>query len=112
MLKLYDFLADKNMVATTPMLKEPQKEYVDLIDVIETVLDHEFMVSSTYEKAGEQALLEPCHQTYQLLQWFIHEQVEEESLYQTIVDKANILMKGGVTGLAIYELDELLGDLA
>jgi ferritin len=112
MLKHYDFLADKNMLAITPMLKEPQKEYIDLNDVLDTALEHEFFVSDTYEKAGEKALLEPCHQTYQHLQWYIHEQVEEESLFQTIVDKANILSKGGITGLALIELDEMLEDLA
>jgi ferritin len=112
MLKHYDFLADKNMLALTPMLKEPQSEYVDLLDIIDSAVEHEFQVSYTYEKSGEQALLEPCHQTYQHLQWYIHEQVEEESLYQTIKDKANILMKGGMTGLALFELDEMLGDLA
>ncbi len=112
MLKHYDFLADKNMLAVTPMLKEPQKEYVDLNDVIDTALEHEFMISATYEKAGEQALLEPCHQTYQHLQWYMREQVEEESLFQNIVDKASILSKGGITGLALIELDNMLEDLA
>lgn len=112
MLKHYEFLADKNMLAVTPMLKEPQKEYVDLSDVLETALDHEFMISYTYEKATEQALLEPCHQTHQHLQWYVHEQVEEESLFQTIVDKMNILGKGGMTGPALIELDDMLEDLA
>lgn len=112
MLKHYDFLADKNMLAVTPMLKEPQKEFVDLLDVLETALDHEFMISTTYEKSAEQALLEPCHQTYQHLQWYVHEQVEEESLFQTIIDKSKILAKGGITGLALIELDEMLEDLS
>ena len=40
MLKLYDFLADKNIVATTPMLKQPKKDYMDLVDVVETALEH------------------------------------------------------------------------
>jgi ferritin len=111
MLKLYEFLADKNMVAETPMLKAPQKEYVDLVDVVETALEHEFMVTMSYEKACEVAMNLPCHQTFQLLQWFVHEQVEEESLFQTIVDKAHILAKGGMNGLSYIELDGILEDL-
>lgn len=111
MLRHYDFLADKNMLAITPTLKEPPRKYTDLIDIIDTSLEHEFSVTSAYEQAGEKALIEPCHQTYQHLQWYIHEQVEEETLFQTIKDKANILSIGGLVGLALYELDEMLGDL-
>lgn len=112
MLKLYDFLADKNLVAYTPTLTAPQKDYIEIQDVIDTALEHEFYVTSTYEKACELALAEPNHQTYVIMQDLVREQVEEESLFQTIKDKYDILMKGGITGTALNEFDEILGDLA
>lgn len=112
MLKLYDFMADKNVVPTTPALQAPEKEYVDLYDVIQTALEHEFMVTSTYERACELALAEPSHQVFELTQWYIHEQVEEEALFQTICDKYNLLKKYGINGAAILEFDDMLGDLA
>lgn len=112
MLKHYDYFSDKNIIPTTPTIQSPQKDYMDLYDVIETALEHEYMISKTYELAGEQVMLEPCHQTYQHLQFFIKEQVEEESLFQTICDKYKILSKGGSIGLAEYMLDEYLGELA
>lgn len=112
MLKLYDFMADKNVVATTPPISAPIKEYTDLYDVIESAKEHEFYITSTYEKACELALAEPCHQVFQLLQWYIKEQVEEESVFQTICDKYNLLTKYGITGAAILEFDDMLEDLA
>lgn len=112
MIKLYDFLSDKNIVATTPAIPAPDKDYVDLGDVIQTALEHEFVITSSYEKDCELSLAEPCHQTFELLQWFIHEQVEEEALFQTIVDKYNLIKKYGITGAAILEFDDYLGSLA
>lgn len=111
MLKLYDFLADKNIVATTPTLEAPRKDYADLFDVLDTALQHEFSVTYSYEVDAQRALNEPCHQTYQLMQWFIKEQVEEEALYQTIIDRYNILTRGGVSGVGLLEFDEYLGEL-
>ena len=111
MLKLYDFLADKNLIAVTPALEAPQKDYVELIDTLEAALTHEYYVTDSYEKACEQACMEPSHQVFEFLQWFIHEQVEEESLFRTLIDKYNILEKGGITGLALIEFDGILEDL-
>ena len=112
MLKLYDFMADKNIVPITPAIPAPDKDYVDLYDVIETALTHEFDITAGYEKDCELALAEPCHQTFELFQWFIKEQVEEEALFQTICDKYNIIKKYGITGAAILEFDDMLADLA
>lgn len=112
MLKLYDFMADRNVVAITPALEMPQKNYIDLIDVIDTAMEHEYMVTGTYEQACEEALCESSHICYSLFQHFIKEQIEEESLFQTILDKYEYMKKYGITGSSIMEFDEMLGDLA
>jgi ferritin len=111
MIKLYDYMADKNVIPTTPTIEAPKKEYADLYDVIESALQHEFDVTYSYEVDAQRLLEIPCHQTFQLFQWFIKEQVEEESLYQTIVDRYMILMKGGITGTGLLEFDEYLEEL-
>jgi ferritin len=112
MLKLYDFMIDKNVVTTTPTIPAPEQKYVELYDVIEAALEHEYTVTAAYEKACELALAEPCHQCYQLFQWFVKEQVEEEAVFKTICDKYNFIKKYGITGAAILEFDNMLGDLA
>lgn len=112
MLKLYEFLADKNIVPITPeLVAPPQQTFIDLIEILDLSVEREFETTSLYEDACQRALKLPCHQSYTLFQWFIKEQIEEESLFQTLVDKATILMKGGLTGLALIELDDMLGDL-
>lgn len=111
MLRLYDFLADKNIMAITPLIESPQTEYKDIMDILCTALDHEFFVTSFYEDAATKAIDLPCNQSYQLFQFFIKEQIEEEALFQSIYDKALILSTGGLTGTALMELDEILDEL-
>jgi ferritin len=112
MMKLYDFMSDKNCIAVTPMLKQPDTEYTDLLDILETALKHEYEVTAGYERDCEVALSEPSHQVFELFQWFIREQVEEEALYRTILDKYLILAQGGITGVGLMQMDEILGELA
>ena len=112
MLKLYEYFSDKNVVPTTPPIPAPMRDYTDINDVIETAVEHEFMITASYERACELALSVPCHQSFQLFQWFIKEQIEEEAVFTTIVDRYKLLTKYGITGAGILEFDEWLGDLA
>ena len=43
--------------------------------------------------------------TYSFLQWFVNEQVEEETLFQTILQKFEIL---GRDKLAVYQINQSL----
>lgn len=112
MLKMYAFILDRNKLAITPALEMPAKEYIDLYDVVETAKEHEFTVTESYQKLSELALAKGDHLVYDLAQWYLHEQVEEESIFLTLCDRYNILSKGGMTGLAWIEFDEMLEELA
>ena len=46
--------------------------------------------------------------TYSFLQWFITEQIEEETLFQTILQKFDLL---GRDKLAVYQIDQSLGSV-
>jgi ferritin len=46
--------------------------------------------------------------TYSFLQWFVSEQIEEETLFQTILQKFDIL---GRDKLAVYQIDQSLGSI-
>ena len=43
--------------------------------------------------------------TYSFLQWFISEQIEEETLFQTILQKFDLL---GRDKIAVYQIDQSL----
>lgn len=111
MMKLYSYLLDKNKLAITPALEMPTSEYIDLYDIVESAKEHEFSVTDSYQKLAELCIAEGDHMTYDLVQWYLHEQLEEEAIFLTLCDRYNILAKGGMTGLAWIEFDEMLGDL-
>ena len=46
--------------------------------------------------------------TYSFLQWFVSEQTEEETLFQTILQKFEIL---GRDKLAVYQIDQSLASI-
>jgi ferritin len=46
--------------------------------------------------------------TYSLLQWFISEQIEEETLFHTVLQKFDLL---GRDKLAVYQIDQSLASV-
>jgi ferritin len=46
--------------------------------------------------------------TYSFLQWFVSEQIEEETLFETILQKFEII---GRDKLAIYQIDQSLASI-
>jgi ferritin len=51
---------------------------------------------------------EKDYSTYSFLQWFVTEQIEEETLFQTILQKFDLL---GGDKLAIYQIDQALSSI-
>jgi ferritin len=46
------------------------------------------------------------HATYNMLQWYVTEQVEEEATLNTIIDKIKLV---GDNGYGLYAIDQELG---
>ena len=47
--------------------------------------------------------------TFNFLQWFVAEQLEEESLVRTILDKIKVI---GLDGKGLYFIDQEIGKIA
>jgi ferritin len=111
MKKLYQFLLDRDFLPVTPTIPQPKNDYKDILEVIETAYKHEIDISNSYHTTAALALKENCYTTFAFVQWFILEQIEEEAKFNTLIDKYNILMKSGITGIALMEFDEILGEI-
>jgi ferritin len=90
-------------------LEMPDNEYKSLLDVFQQVLEHEELVTSEINKLYEIALTEKDYTTGQFLQWYIEEQIEEESLVHSILDKINLT--GGDKG-GMFHIDKELDAMA
>ena len=98
MLKLFHYINDRGGHAIVPGLQSPPKDYVSIRAIFETVLSHEVKVSNEINALVELCINEKDYTTHNFLQWYVSEQIEEESLARNILDKLNLIGddKGGL----------------
>lgn len=106
-LRFLDFVLDRgNQVAIGPV-QGPKTEFSSPQDVFETALAQEKQVSEAISRLYRLAADEADATSFPLLQWFLQEQVEEESTFSGIIDR---LALAGSSGSALLQLDrELAG---
>ncbi len=98
MLKLFHYINDRGGHAVVPGLQSPPKDYASIRAIFETVLSHEVKVSNEINALVELCINEKDYTTHNFLQWYVAEQIEEESLARNILDKLNLIGddKGGM----------------
>ncbi len=98
MLKLFLYINERSGQAIVPALKQPPKTFSSLTEIFNQILKHEIAVSSEINKLVDICLSEKDYTTNNFLQWYVSEQVEEERVAKTIVDKLNLVGndKGGL----------------
>jgi ferritin len=108
-LKLLRYVNDRDGHAKLMALELPTIEWESLHAMFEQVLEHEIMVTGLINNLVEIAFTEKDFNTYNFLQWFVTEQVEEESLIRGILDKFKLIEgeKGG-----LFHMDKELGQMA
>ncbi|TQR20470.1 ferritin [Psychrobacillus vulpis] len=86
-MKFYNFLSDLGYRATIDGFNHPNNEFTSILDAFETALTHEKEVTRRIYGLSDIALDEREHATMAFLKWFIDEQVEEESTFDTLINK-------------------------
>ena len=105
LLKVVHYLNALGAVATIPAIKSPGSSYKSLEGLIKTALKNEQTVTAAIHKMVEIAQKEKDHSTYAFLEWFVNEQVQEETKFETILQKFDLL---GRDKLGINEIDKFL----
>jgi ferritin len=98
MLKLVQYVNERGGKALIPQLDQPATEYKSLTNLFQTLLEHEVMVSNDINNLVDTCLMEKDYTTHNFMQWYVAEQIEEEALARTIMDKLNMIGedKGGL----------------
>jgi ferritin len=98
MLKLVQYVNERGGNAIVPKLDQPEGDYKSLPNLFQTLLNHEIMVSGEINNMVDVCLDEKDYTTHNFLQWYVAEQIEEEALARTIMDKLNMIGqdKGGL----------------
>ena len=98
MLKLVKFINERGGTAVIPGLENPQSEFSSLSNVFALLLEHEIKVTESINNLVDICLQEKDYTTHNFVQWYVSEQLEEEALARTILDKVNMIGedKGGM----------------
>ena len=104
-MKLYDYVFQKGGRVILGEIEEPKKEYESMVDVFETGLAHEELVTRKIYNIMDIAVSEKEHATISFLNWFVDEQVEEEDNFTTLLKKVK---RCADNPHALYMLDDEL----
>lgn len=98
MLKLVKFINERGGKAIIPAVAKPAVEFESLENIFTLLLKHEMSVTESINGVVDVCLQEKDYTTHNFMQWYVSEQLEEEALARTILDKLKLIGsdKGGL----------------
>lgn len=106
MLKLVKYVNERGGHAQVTTLNAPKNEFGTFQKMFQELYDHEIMVSKNINELVHISLEEKDYATHNFLQWYVAEQIEEEALARTILDKLS-LIGNDKGGLYLFDRDIL-----
>ncbi len=105
-MKIYDFVNERGGRIILKAIEGPPTEWDSPLAVFEVVYVHEQKVTGLINNLVDLAIKEKDHATNTFLQWFVNEQVEEESSADAVVQQLK-MMENAPGGM--FMLDRELG---
>lgn len=105
-MKMFKYLEDQHVAIELPAIEGVKVEYKSLLDVYKKSLAHEQYMTKNLNNLSDLAMKDKDHATYNLLQWYVTEQVEEEATVSEIIDHIKLV---GDNGYGLYTIDKELG---
>ena len=105
-MKLFKYLENHQVTINLPEIKKSNVEFKAILDTFKKALAHEMAMSANLNELSDLAMKNKDHATYNMLQWYATEQVEEEATLNTIIDKLKLV---GDNGYGLYAIDQELG---
>jgi ferritin len=98
MLRLVRFINERGGHAQVSELSAPNVTFKSFKEMFEELFKHEVFVSKSINQLVHISLQEKDYATHNFLQWYVSEQIEEEAMARTILDKINLIGddKGGL----------------
>ena len=106
-LKFTDFVLDRGGEVRLQPVAAPHAEFASPLAAFEAALAHEQAVSAAIQALYSRATEESDYASFPLLQWFVGEQIEEESTVGLIVERVRM---AGDNPATLLMLDRELGE--
>lgn len=84
--KIYDYINDRGEHAIFDTIKAPKVEFSSILETFKDNLAQERDVTQRFYNLSELARNDKDYATISFLNWFLDEQVEEESTFETHID--------------------------
>lgn len=91
MIKLVKFINERSGNAIVPDLEKPKSDYASLNELFETFLESEMFVTQQINHIIFECLQHKDYNVHNFMQWYVTEQLEEEAVARTLLDKLNII---------------------
>ena len=104
--KFFGYLNERGGRVLLRSIEGPPTEWGSVLEVFERVLEHERLVTSLINGLVKLARSEDDYATEAFLQWFVSEQVEEESTAAGVVERLKL---AGEKGSGLFMLDREMG---
>jgi ferritin len=99
-MKIFKYISERGGRAELLAIAVPKAKWASAGKVFEEVYAHEQKVTDMISTLVELAIREKDHATFEMLQWFVKEQVEEERQASDLL--AQVRMVGDTPGHLIY----------
>lgn len=107
MMKLFHYINDRDGHAIVPALDMPPSAFDSIKAVFEEVLNHERMISASINDLVGTCIDAKDYTTQNFLQWYVAEQIEEENMAKTNLDKLVLL---GDDKASMYMFDKEMAE--
>ncbi len=104
-MKFFDYILERGGKTKLEAIDRPQTEWSSLLSAFEDAYKHELFISENINRLTALAIDEKDYAANNFLQWFVTEQVEEESSVDNIVQKLRLV---GDNGSGIFMIDNEL----
>ena len=106
MLKLFHYINDAGGHALQPTITEVQHSLSSLKEVFELALMYEVEVSQAIHRLADHCLASKDFATFNFLQWFLEEQIEEEATARRHLEFFDVI---GEAGVGLHLIDKEIG---
>jgi ferritin len=105
-MKFYNYINERGGRVTLGAMEAPKSEWKSPIEIFEEAYKHECYITKEIHKLVDLVSADKDYPSISFLNWFVDEQVEEESAASKIIDDLKMV---GDRGVSLYMLDKSLG---
>ena len=91
MTKLVKFINERSGDVTVPALDKPKGDFKSLNELFDKFLSSEVFVTEKINHIIFECLQKKDYNVHNFMQWYVSEQLEEEAVARTLLDKLNII---------------------